>query len=508
MSHERQEKLHFRCACGARISAPAGALGRHARCPKCAATVALTSPEEPIAKADPASAPRATVLGADQQREKIRVRCGCGATVSAPADAAGRRARCPKCGSALRLGGAPESGGLLRELARGASLARPARDAAPGGPAGGINDDEVFRIAAPVDVLRERPAAPVGPEIACPSCGRTWPARSVLCTACGVNLKTGRSLLTTQDEQLDEAYMRAEAVVRWASWLIWAGILPIASEAFGTRRPWVVRGIAAVTIVVSVWFMLAYLWDPTVRPDLKNWMLWGGDTAALRDEFAQALASDGASAEQIAADLAALDSQVGRYSDSQLFTHMLLHADPLHLLGNLLFLMVLGLRVNTLIGNVLTLLLYPLLGLFAAWATLADAAGGPPFPMLGASGAIMGLAGMYIVLFPAHKVHVAMWLRWGLLAGFHLSAAIKAIPGFWVVLFYIAFDVVYTVRGVDDGVAHWAHLGGFLAGVFFAALLLVGRLVNGRGGDLFSIVLGRYAWALIGKPNDRRLSLW
>ena len=51
--------------------------------------------------------------------------------------------------------------------------------------------------------------------------------------------------------------------------------------------------------------------------------------------------------------------------------------------------------------------------------------------------------------------------------------------------------------------AHWAHLGGMLAGITIALLLLVTRLVNARGGDILSVTLGRHAWALIGRPRMR-----
>ncbi|MBL8878005.1 MAG: rhomboid family intramembrane serine protease [Phycisphaerales bacterium] len=80
--------------------------------------------------------------------------------------------------------------------------------------------------------------------------------------------------------------------------------------------------------------------------------------------------------------------------------------------------------------------------------------------------------------------------------------------GFWVVLFYIAFDVVYTYFGIQDNVAHSAHLGGFIGGVALAAALLFARVVNARGNDLFSVALGTWAWNLIGKPNAKRLSIW
>ena len=96
---------------------------------------------------------------------------------------------------------------------------------------------------------------------------------------------------------------------------------------------------------------------------------------------------------------------------------------------------------------------------------------------------------------------MAAWFRWGLIRGFHLSLKFFAVRGFWVVLFYIAFDVLATIQGAEDGVAHWAHLGGFLAGVAIALMLIFSRLVNCRGGDIISAILGRRAWALVGKPN-------
>lgn len=128
--------------------------------------------------------------------------------------------------------------------------------------------------------------------------------------------------------------------------------------------------------------------------------------------------------------------------------------------------------------------------------------------MLGASGVVMGLAGMYLILFPAHHVHVATWWRWGLVGGFQLNLRLFPVRGFWIVLFYIAFDVLYTVLQIDDDVAHWAHLGGFIAGVVVALGLLLARLVNARGGDLLSVILGPAAWGLIGRPNRPGLVLW
>lgn len=94
--------------------------------------------------------------------------------------------------------------------------------------------------------------------------------------------------------------------------------------------------------------------------------------------------------------------------------------------------------------------------------------------------------------------------RLGIITGFRLYFKLFAIRGFWVVLFYIGFDVIYTALGWEDGVAHWAHLGGFLFGVGIGVVLLFTRLVNCRGGDMASALLGRHAWALVGKPDPNR----
>ena len=68
--------------------------------------------------------------------------------------------------------------------------------------------------------------------------------------------------------------------------------------------------------------------------------------------------------------------------------------------------------------------------------------------------------------------------------------------------------MIYTAFGLEDEVAHWAHLGGFLAGAAIALTLMLSRLVNARAGDLVSVVLGRHAWKLLGKPNRPGFTLW
>jgi membrane associated rhomboid family serine protease len=90
---------------------------------------------------------------------------------------------------------------------------------------------------------------------------------------------------------------------------------------------------------------------------------------------------------------------------------------------------------------------------------------------------------------------------------FHYALSLFSVRGFWVVLFYIAFDVVDTILGTKDNVAHWVHLGGFISGASIGLLLLFTRAVNCRGGDIVSALLGKHAWGLIGKPDHTRKAL-
>jgi membrane associated rhomboid family serine protease/pSer/pThr/pTyr-binding forkhead associated (FHA) protein len=425
---------------------------------------------------------------------------------------------------------------------------QPAAEAAP--PA--VSTATLGGTIAPAPVSIE--AGTPGPI--CPSCEKRLATGAKICVECGIDLKTGRAVLTTYDGHLDSVYEITEQILRMITWLIWVGIYPVASEALGIRKPYVIRAIAVITVLTSIWF---WMYEASASPKMmsyKNLLLWCGETeptaelvedfyaetsygdAAAFDAKLAALKADAErrkpaktngqkpkltspagrvsmkalianeSAEErdklvLAAYRALTPEQqcLGRYRPSQLITHAFLHADLMHLVGNLIFLLVIGSRINALIGNIGTAVLYPVLAIVAGLAHMSSTADLPPHPMLGASGAIMGLAGMYLVLVPTPSVHMVAWFRWGLIRAFHLSRKFFAVRGFWVVLFYIAFDVVATVFGSADNVAHWAHLGGFLAGVSIGLALLFSRLVNCRGGDIVSAVLGRRAWGLVGKPN-------
>jgi len=352
----------------------------------------------------------------------------------------------------------------------------------------------------------------------CPSCGKQYPSRVRICVACGIDLKTGRALLTTMDHNLDEVAATAERLVSAVSWIIRFGIYPVASEAFGTAKPYTIRAIAILTTVVSFWFF-SVIYLGWFNPDSSvKLMLWAGqfnpseyvldftDEYEYADRPAEPLAENASPEEPelteeeaaaLVANLTPEEIGLARFHPYQLLTHVLLHGGLIHLAGNLLFLIVLGSRVNGLIGNIATGIIYPILGIGAAAFQMAASADEPLHPNLGASGAIMGLAGMYLVLFPIHKTHMVVWLRLGLLWGFRLHQKLFAWPGWLVVLFYIAFDVLATLLDAADGVAHWAHLGGFIVGASIAMVGVLFGLIDARGTDLISAILGRHAHRII-----------
>jgi membrane associated rhomboid family serine protease len=150
---------------------------------------------------------------------------------------------------------------------------------------------------------------------------------------------------------------------------------------------------------------------------------------------------------------------------SRVFTSMFMHGSWMHLLGNMWFLWLFGNNIEDSMTRPRFLAFYLLAGLAAALAqVLADPAS--PVPMVGASGAISGVMGAYLVLFPRVRVFTVLPL------GFYITSI--ALPA-WAMLLYWAFlqffgGITSIVGAQEGGVAFWAHLGGFLAGVVLVKL--------------------------------------
>ena len=147
------------------------------------------------------------------------------------------------------------------------------------------------------------------------------------------------------------------------------------------------------------------------------------------------------------------------------FTSMFIHAGWLHLLGNLLFLWIFANNVEDRLGRYLFLAFY-LGGGVAAVAAQSLIDPTSQIPMIGASGAISATLGAYAVLFPGARIQSLVFLGF-----FYQLVAVPAllVLGVWFLLQVV--DGVASLGGaveVDDGVAFFAHIGGFVAGALCA----------------------------------------
>jgi membrane associated rhomboid family serine protease len=155
-----------------------------------------------------------------------------------------------------------------------------------------------------------------------------------------------------------------------------------------------------------------------------------------------------------------------RLNPASLVTSMFLHGGWLHILGNMLFLWVFGRNVEDLIGGTRYLILYLLCGVAAAIVQILA----NPYsrvPTVGASGAIAGIMGAYLIRFPRSHIKSLFWL---------IFATTLEIPAAFLLLYWFAIQFVSgfsALAGSDytgGGVAWFAHVGGFISGMLLVRL--------------------------------------
>ena len=139
-----------------------------------------------------------------------------------------------------------------------------------------------------------------------------------------------------------------------------------------------------------------------------------------------------------------------------LFTSMFMHGGWLHLGGNMLYLWIFGDNVEDRFGHIKFTIFYLLCGLAATFAQLAFSLGSN-VPNLGASGAIAGVLGSYILLFPQGRIRVLQGQR-------VVQMPALLVIGFWIVLQFFSEIGSIANTAQTGGVAYMAHIGGFLAG--------------------------------------------
>lgn len=147
-----------------------------------------------------------------------------------------------------------------------------------------------------------------------------------------------------------------------------------------------------------------------------------------------------------------------------LFTSMFMHAGWVHLLGNMLYLWIFGDNVEDRLGHATYTIFYLLCGLGATFAQLAVSTGSN-IPNLGASGAIAGVLGAYLLMFPRGSVNV-------LLGRIVTRMSALIVIGFWFLLQVFSGIGAFSASSQNEGgVAYMAHIGGFIAGVILTFLL-------------------------------------
>jgi membrane associated rhomboid family serine protease len=148
-----------------------------------------------------------------------------------------------------------------------------------------------------------------------------------------------------------------------------------------------------------------------------------------------------------------------------LFTSMFMHAGWVHLLGNMLYLWIFGDNVEDRLGHGMFTVFYFVCGLAATFAQMAVNMNSS-VPNLGASGAIAGVLGAYIVMFPGQRVRVLM-------GRYVTTMSALVVIGLWIILQLFSGFSAFTASSQTEGggVAYMAHIGGFFAGLVLAYVL-------------------------------------
>lgn len=164
---------------------------------------------------------------------------------------------------------------------------------------------------------------------------------------------------------------------------------------------------------------------------------------------------------------------LGRITDSSpllagasLFTSQFIHGGFLHIGGNMLFLWIFGNNVEDKLGSFKFIVFYLLCGAIAGISQIIpDPAS--RVPMIGASGAIAGVMGAYLLEFPRARVLTLIWILFFI--------RLIWLPAFFIILYWIALQVFFQLTAGNQmgGVAYMAHIGGFIAGLILIKLFLL-----------------------------------
>lgn len=186
-----------------------------------------------------------------------------------------------------------------------------------------------------------------------------------------------------------------------------------------------------------------------------------------------------------------------------IFTSMFLHGGWLHLGGNMLYLWIFGKGVESALGPARYLMLYLVCGGIAA-LTQAFVDPTSDVPMIGASGAIAGVLGAYLLLYPRSNVVVFFWI---IIIFRLITVPAVLLLGLWFLL--QLFSAASASPG-EPGVAFWAHVGGFIAGMVLVSILSRGqvRMFQPSRTSSFQISRARFGRGSVPSAGRRRQNPW
>jgi membrane associated rhomboid family serine protease len=145
-----------------------------------------------------------------------------------------------------------------------------------------------------------------------------------------------------------------------------------------------------------------------------------------------------------------------------LATSIFLHGGWTHLAGNMLFLWIFGDNIEDCCGHLRYLLFYTATGV-AASLIFTLTAPGSPYPAVGASGAISGVLGAYFILYPRAQIRT--------LIGAGLLYRVIRLPAYTTIGLWFIYQIVLAALPINTGVAYWAHIGGFAAGLALSRII-------------------------------------
>ncbi len=231
-------------------------------------------------------------------------------------------------------------------------------------------------------------------------------------------------------------------------------LIPYQATVPMQRYPWANLALIALTVIVS----LVAIWQPQFQQDLMLGQRQIPQCFRNLPPAVSSLLRDHHSSFPV------------EFRTLGYVTHGFVHAGYIHLIGNMLFLFVFGNAVNAKLGHLQYVALYLLIMAAAAMVQVHNV----PLPSVGASGAIYGVLGLFIIFYPRNDISCTWFAFYRL----HEHVGTFEVSSIWIVLYWVTFDVLILKLDLAGNVGVYAHLTGFAVGAGIGLLLVLTGLIQ------------------------------